>query len=85
VRGDDLLAAVEFVADKYDRVFFEPAKKIGPQIATPLSERGVIGRAMPQGDILGFAPPLCLTRAEADIIVMATRDAIEEVAAGLRR
>ena len=36
-------------------------------------------------DILGFAPPLCLTRQEADIVVMATRDAIEDVAAGLRR
>jgi L-2,4-diaminobutyrate transaminase len=83
VRGDDLLAAVEFVADKYDRVFFEPAKKIGPQIATPLSERGVIGRAMPQGDILGFAPPLCLTKEEADIVVEKTTDAVKTVFANL--
>ncbi|MDQ0316375.1 adenosylmethionine-8-amino-7-oxononanoate aminotransferase [Amorphus orientalis] len=29
----------------------------------------MISRAMPQGDILGFAPPLCLTRREADTIV----------------
>ena len=42
-------------------------------------KRGVIARAMPQGDILGFAPPLCLTRAEADTVVAATRDAIAEV------
>jgi L-2,4-diaminobutyrate transaminase len=40
---------------------------------------------MPQGRTLGFASPLCLTRQEADIVVMATRDAIEDVAAGLRR
>ena len=38
---------------------------------------GVIARAMPQGDILGFAPPLCLTRTEADIIVEKTKDAID--------
>ena len=79
VRGDGLLAAVEFVADKDDRVFFDPASKIGPQIASALSERGVIGRAMPQGDILGFAPPLCLTREEADIVVARTAEAIDAV------
>ena len=38
---------------------------------------------MPQGDILGFAPPLCLTREEADIIVAATAEAIDEVSASL--
>jgi L-2,4-diaminobutyrate transaminase len=35
---------------------------------------------MPQGDILGFAPPLCLTRGEADIVVSATAEAVKEVA-----
>ena len=54
-------------------------EKIGPQVAAALLERGVIGRAMPQGDILGFAPPLCLTRDEADIVVAATADAIKAV------
>lgn len=32
---------------------------------------------MTESDIIGFAPPLCLTRAEADTIVAATRAAIE--------
>jgi L-2,4-diaminobutyrate transaminase len=41
--------------------------------------RGVIGRAMPQGDILGFAPPLCLTKGEADIVIGAAKDAVNEV------
>ena len=45
----------------------------------------MIGRAMPQGDILGFAPPLCLTREEADIIVAATEGAIAAAAADLPR
>jgi len=79
VRGDGMLAAVEFVEDKDDRRFFDPARKIGPQVAAALLERGVIGRAMPQGDILGFAPPLCLTREEADIVVAATAEAIDAV------
>ncbi len=83
VRGDGMIAAVEFVADKDDRVFFDASKKVGPQIAAALAERGVIGRAMPQGDILGFAPPLCLTREEADIVVSKTADAINAVFASL--
>ena len=36
-------------------------------------------RAMPQGDILGFAPPLCLTREEADMVVEATVGAVSAV------
>ena len=83
VRGEGLLCAVEFVADKAKRQLFDPAKKVGPQVATALVKRGVIGRAMPQGDILGFAPPLCLTRAEADTVVEATAAAVSDVAAGL--
>jgi len=66
-----------------DRVFFDPALKVGPQIATALAASGVIGRAMPQGDILGFAPPLCLTREEADTIVAKTADAVKSVLASL--
>jgi L-2,4-diaminobutyrate transaminase len=83
VRGEGLLAAVEFVSDKDDRVFFDPAQKVGPRVAAALLERGVIARAMPQGDILGFAPPLCLTGHEADIIVDRTADAVKSVFADL--
>ncbi|MEQ8307866.1 MAG: aspartate aminotransferase family protein [Hoeflea sp.] len=79
VRGEGMLCAVELVEDKNDRAFFDPAKKVGPSIAAALLKRGVIARAMPQGDILGFAPPLCLSRAEADTVVSATAEAIAEV------
>jgi len=79
VRGEGMLCAVEFVKDKGDRVFFDAAEKVGPQIAAGLAERGVIGRALPQGDILGFAPPFCLTRAEADEVVSKTVEAVREV------
>ena len=79
VRGEGLLCAVEFVADKDDRRFFDPAQKVGPRIATALLANGAIARAMPQGDILGFAPPLCLTRDEADTLVAATVKAVKTV------
>ncbi|MBV1896871.1 MAG: aspartate aminotransferase family protein, partial [Rhodobacteraceae bacterium] len=66
IRGEGMLCAVEFVKDKQDRVFFIPADKIGPQVSAKLLEQSnVIARAMPQGDILGFAPPFCLSQSEA--------------------
>lgn len=79
VRGVGMLAAVEFVEDKAAHRLFDAGEKIGIQVAAALLERNVIARAMPQGDILGFAPPLCLTRAEADIIIDATKQAIDAV------
>lgn len=79
VRGEGLLCAVEFVEDKTDRVFFDPSKKMGPALSAAALEQGLITRAMPQGDILGFAPPLCLTEDEADRIVSMTRAAVKTV------
>ncbi len=80
VRGEGMLCAVEFVEDKTDRRFFDPARKIGPQVsATLLAQDKVIARAMPQGDILGFAPPFCLSREEANMVVAATARAVKTV------
>ena len=76
VRGDGMLAAVEFVRDRDDRAFFDPSEKVGPRLSAEMLKRGVIARAMPQGDILGFAPPLCITRAEVDTVVEATAAAV---------
>ena len=74
-----MLAAIEFVEKKDGRQFFDPKTAVGPAVATALASRGVIGRAMPQGDILGFAPPFCLSKDEADIIANATGAAVREV------
>ena len=79
VRGEGMLCAVEFVEDRDTRTFFDPSRKIGPQMSAALLKLGIIARAMPQGDILGFAPPLCLTRAEADEIVGKTAEAVGSV------
>ena len=80
VRGEGMLCAVEFVKDKDSRTFYDPAQKIGPTVsATLLEQDKVIARAMPQGDILGFAPPFCLTREEADTVVAATVRAVKTV------
>ncbi|EUC20970.1 Acetylornithine transaminase [Burkholderia sp. BT03] len=80
VRNAGMLAALEFMADKDARRPFDAALKIGPKISAAALQRGVIARAMPHGDILGFAPPLVTTRAEVDEIVSIVRDSVDEVA-----
>ncbi|WP_425097618.1 aspartate aminotransferase family protein [Tropicibacter sp. S64] len=79
VRGEGMLCAVEFVRDRDGRAFFDASEKVGPRIAAALLSRGIIARAMPQGDILGFAPPFCLTREEAGEIVDKTAQSVAEV------
>ena len=79
IRGEGMLCAVEFVEDRARRQPFDGARKVGPSVAAALLKRGTIARAMPQGDILGFAPPLCLTRDEADMVAATTAEAVAEV------
>lgn len=79
VRGEGLLCAVEFVEDKGSRKLFDPIGQQGPKVAAALLERSVIGRAMPQGDILGIAPPLVINKEEIDVIVKAVTESVTQV------
>ena len=79
IRGEGMLCAIELVKDKETPTFFDASQKIAPSVVAAMLNKGVIARAMPQGDILGFAPPFCLSNTEADIIVDATAKSIKEV------
>ncbi len=79
IRGAGMLAAVEFVADRETRKPFDPSERIGPKLAAACLERGVISRAMPHGDILGFAPPLVISRAEVDHVADVVQEAVRSV------
>ena len=79
VRGEGMIASLEFLEDKEKLKFFDPSKKVGIQVSSALLKEGVIGRAMPHGDILGLAPPLCLSKSEVDIIVNALKKSIDTV------
>lgn len=85
VRGVGMLAAIEFVADREKKVRFDAGLKVGARVAKAARDRGLIARAMPHGDILGFAPPLVASRADVDEIVdiaeKAVRQVMDEVAA----
>ena len=79
VRGEGMIAALEFLENKEKIKFFDASKKIGLKVAANLLKEGVIGRAMPQGDIIGLSPPLCLSKSEVDIIVSGLKRAIDKV------
>ncbi|MEQ8964685.1 MAG: aminotransferase [Azospirillaceae bacterium] len=85
VRGVGMLAAVEFAADRVARKPFDPALKVGARVSAEALSRGLIARAMPNGDILGFAPPLVLTRDDADRIVDIAKASVDAVTEALVR
>lgn len=80
VRGVGLLLALEFVADKSKKLRFDASWKVGAKVSAACLEQNLIARAMPDGDILGFAPPLSITKKEVDEIVTRTTKALNSVA-----
>ena len=72
------MCAVELVENRKDHHFFDPSKKVAATIVGQMVKQGVIARAMPQGDIIGFAPPLCITKDEVDKVILVTKNAVEE-------
>jgi L-2,4-diaminobutyrate transaminase len=69
VRGAGLMVAVEFVADKKARRFFDAQTQPHRIISRKVLEEGVLVRALPYGEITSFSPPLCITRSEIDEVV----------------
>lgn len=79
IRGVGLMAALEFSPNKAKREQFAPGLKVGPRVSAAAVEVDLIARAMPHGDILGFAPPLVVTRGEVDEIIARTKKAVDRV------
>ncbi|WP_299614778.1 aspartate aminotransferase family protein [Pelagibius sp.] len=81
VRGVGFLGAVELVADKPSRAGFKPKGRAGTLCRDHCFEIGVISRAV--GDTMVVAPPLILTREEADELVQRLGQALDKTAADL--
>ena len=62
VRGVGLIAGVELMADKPNRVPFPAAAAMGVQVQNACERAGLIVRAI--GDRIAFTPPLIITHAE---------------------
>ena len=69
VRGEGLLARVEFVADRAERRPFDPALGAGPHLAGACRDEGLILPPLPGGDMLGFSPPQIVTEADVEEMV----------------
>jgi L-2,4-diaminobutyrate transaminase len=85
VRGTALIAALEFVASKDPPQPFDPARKVGARVTRRCLELGLITRALPSADTISFSPPLVITEDEVAELVRIARQAVDEVAAELRR
>lgn len=67
IRGKGLMLGIELMKDRESKETFPMANRTGRQVLKAAAERGLITRAL--GDTLVFAPPLIITRADADEIV----------------
>jgi L-2,4-diaminobutyrate transaminase len=80
VRGEGLIAAVEFAAASNPPKAFDPGDRVGVRIARRSLELGVITRALPAADTIAFSPPFVVTDEELETMVRTTRRAADEIA-----
>lgn len=81
VRGIGLLAAIELVPNKPERIFFPDPGKVGTRCRDYCFAGGVISRAI--RDTMVLAPPLVVTEAEIEEIVAKLKTAIDRTAQDL--
>jgi L-2,4-diaminobutyrate transaminase len=79
VRGAGQMIAVEYIADKATRRFFDPKANAHRVVAAKTLEFGVLARALPYIEVMSFSPPLCMTRSEADAAVEIFGKALDAV------
>ena len=77
-RSRGLLGALELVSDKATKRRFDPALNLSERIATTAYRNGLIFRAF-NDNILGFAPALCYTREEFDVMFERLRKTLDTV------
>ncbi len=83
VRGREMIACVESVADRATMAPLPEAAKIGTRISRACEARGLLVRPLGANNVM--SPPLILTEAQADRIVDTLREAIVEVTDALVR
>src|SRR5271163_4448808 len=66
IRGEGLMMAIELVADRKTKRFFDRDKWVHRGIQKKVFDEGVMVRALPYVEAISFSPPLCITAAEID-------------------
>ncbi|WP_128254144.1 aspartate aminotransferase family protein [Falsirhodobacter deserti] len=79
VRGIGMIAALELVTNKAARTALEKPGQLGAKVQAKLMEHGVISRAVV--DAQCFCPPMIMTRADVDDMMVRVRRALDDVAA----
>ncbi|MER5173503.1 aspartate aminotransferase family protein [Thioclava sp. GXIMD2076] len=77
VRGRGMLAAIELVVDKENKTPLPASVQPATRLFDRAWEKGLIVRSFAQG-IFGYAPPLCCTEEEIDMIVARTKAVLDE-------
>ena len=77
VRGKGLMLGIELVKDRATK---EPAKAECAQVLELCREMGLLlGKGGLQGSVIRFAPPMCITQADADFMLEVFGAAFEEL------
>jgi len=81
VRGAGLIGGIELVADQATRKAFAPQLKVGPRAFGIGHKHGLIVRAI--GDTLAVCPPLIITEAQINEVMIRLKKTLDETAAQL--
>jgi len=80
VRGRGMLAAIELVTDKDKKTPLPAAADPARRIFDRAWDNGLVIRAFANG-VLGYAPPLCCTDEDIDLIIERTRKTLDQTLA----
>jgi len=83
-RGVGLIGGIELVKDKTSRTNFDPAGKVGAQVASFALAEGLIVRAL-RNDTIAFCPPLIISHEQIDDMFDRFTVAMQKAAHGIRR
>ena len=82
IRGEGMIMALEFVADRPSREPFDPALAMQKAVAAEAARLGLIVRPLPSaGAAVALSPPLCLSEADADRVTEILAEAVTTVMA----
>jgi L-2,4-diaminobutyrate transaminase len=76
IRGAGLLIGVELVADQESRRRFNPSQAVAVEVANICLGMGLVVRALPDQDVIAFAPPLNITHSQIDQVINRFRLAV---------
>ena len=85
IRGEGLMAGVEFVADKGARRFFDPQTQPHRIVARNAFDEGLLVRALGFTDTVSFSPPLCISPSDIDQAVDRFARALDRAMPELRQ